>query len=116
MKTRLALALVLFSLPAVAARAGEFDIPSFPGEPAPVAAPTDSYSLDTPIQKLAADQDAKTVIDRNIPGLLSNSHYPVFKTMSLRTVAAMSSGQISKETLIEVSQELGAVTPRDAKK
>ena len=115
MKTRILLALIMFSLPAAAARAGDFDIPDFPGEPAPAAAPTDSYSLDTPIQKLAADQNAKVVIDRNIPGLLSNSHYPVIKTMSLRTVAAMSSGRISKETLIEVNQELGAVK-RVAKK
>ncbi len=52
------------------------------------------------------------MIDKDIPGLLSDSHYPMFKTMSLRTVAAMSSGRISKATLSAIDRELeGGVTP-----
>ena len=111
---RILLTLVLLSLPAVA-QAGEYDIPAFPGAPAP-ALPSSSYSQDTPIQTLAADHGAAAVIERNIPGLLTNAAYPTFKCLSLRTVAAMSSGRISRATLSQIDRELSAVSQRVAKK
>ena len=108
--SRLAVAVIFTALP-LAAWAGEYDITAFPGDK-PAAAPASvsaNSALDRPIEILAADPDCKAVIDKDIPGLLSDSHYPMFKTMSLRTVAAMSSGRISKATLSAIDQELDAV-------
>jgi hypothetical protein len=86
--------------------AGAYDIPGFPGDAPPPA--SSASCLDKPIEKLAADPHAAAVIDKDIPGLLGDSHYPIFKSMSLRTVAALSSGRISQGTLSEIDQELDA--------
>ena len=94
----------LMSGPAPAA--GDDDIPGFPGDKAPAVFPGSPSCLDMPIESLAADPRSAEVIDRNIPGLLNDSHYPAFKAMSLKTVAALSSGRISKATLGEISHEL----------
>ena len=108
---RTAAALVFLGMP-VSACAGEYpgdyELPSFPGDaPAAVTSAKARSPLDRPIEALAADPVAAQVIDRKIPGLMSDRRYPMFKTMSLRTVAALSSGRISKASLHEIDQELG---------
>lgn len=85
---------------------GDYEIPSFPGDPPPVKSSAAHSPLDRPIEALAADPVAAQVIDRNIAGLLQNQRYHMFKSMSLRTVAALSSGRISKDALAEINQEL----------
>ncbi len=106
-------ALVLAGLPLIMTGAacaggypGDYEIPSFPGDPPPVTTSAARSPLDRPIETLAADPVAARVIDRNIPGLLQNQRYHMFKSMSLRTVAALSSGRISKDALAEINQEL----------
>src|ERR1019366_1931379 len=100
--------LVFLAAPALA-WAGDYDIPAFPGMPVPSS--SSASPLDKPIEALAADPRAAAVIDRDIPGLLNNRRYPIFKSMSLRTVAAMSSGRISQGTLSAIDEALDVAEP-----
>jgi hypothetical protein len=65
--------------------------------------------LDTPIQTLAANPVTAAIVEANIPGLLENNNYFFFKGMSLKTVASLSHGQISSETLQTTSSQLKSV-------
>ena len=84
-------------------------------QPSPAPSPEldRAYSnLDTPIEQLAADQDTASVLRKDIPGLLEDKHYPVFKSMSLRVIAALSNGDISSQTLAQTEADLRSVHPK----
>jgi hypothetical protein len=67
------------------------------------------YNLDTPIEVLAENPAAASVVDKNIPGLLEDPSYPIFKDMSLNLVASLSRGQISKQMLAQTATALAAL-------
>jgi hypothetical protein len=69
------------------------------------------FTLDTPIEQLAADRSAAAVIRKDIPGLLEDKSYPVFKSMSLRLVGALSKGELSSQTLSQTEADLWAISP-----
>ena len=50
---------------------------------APAGAQSQAYDDKTPIEVLAADPAAADVLNRDLPGLLSDAQYPLFKSMSL---------------------------------
>ena len=81
----------------------------FPPPAAAAPASSQPFSADTPIETLAADPGAAAIVECNFPGLLENPHYPAFKSMSLKTVAAMSGGRISAGTLSAVDAQLKAM-------
>jgi hypothetical protein len=65
-------------------------------EEAPIAssdAPV--YTLRTPVEIIAADPAAAAVLNRDLPGLLTNPSYPIFKTMSLKQMQEASGGDLS---------------------
>jgi len=68
-------------------------------------------TLDLPIEQLAADQAAAAVLRKDLPGLLEDKHYPMFKSMSLRVIAALSNGKISTQTLAQTEADLRSVHP-----
>src|ERR1700761_3492014 len=68
-------------------------------------------TLDVPIEQLAADRETASVLRKDIPGLLEDKHYPMFKSMSLRVIAALSNGEISSQTLAQTEADLRAVHP-----
>lgn len=68
-------------------------------------------TLDTPIEQLANNEEAASVLRKDIPGLLEDKHYPLFKSMSLRVIAAFSNGDISSETLAQIEADLQALHP-----
>lgn len=74
------------------------------------------YSLDTPIKTIAADPQAAAVINKDIPGLLSNPNYELFKGMNLKVLASFSGGRLSKETLARTQADLAALPKKDAKR
>ena len=98
-------ALTLMSLLALAGCAQTSPDPD--REPDPAHA-----TLDMPIEQLAADKDMASVLRKDIPGLLEDKHYPVFKSMSLRVIAALSNGDISSQTLAQTEADLRSVHPR----
>lgn len=69
------------------------------------------FTLDTPIEELAQNKDAASVLRKDIPGLLEDKHYPMFKSMSLRVISALSDGDISTQTLAKTEADLRSVHP-----
>ncbi len=72
-----------------------------------------AYSLDTPIEQIAAAPGGAAILRRDIPGLLENSSYPMFKAMSLKLVASLSGGRLDAQTMAETEADLARL-PRTA--
>ncbi len=70
-----------------------------------------SYSRDTPIETLAADPAAVAVLNKDLPGLLTDSQYPVFKRMSLKAIQEASGGDLSAEDVSKTVTDLQALAP-----
>ncbi len=58
---------------------------------------------------LAADQGARTVLDRELPGLTAHKSYEQFKAMSLQTLMPLSRGLITDKGLATVEAGLRAL-------
>ena len=69
----------------------------------------DEFTLDTPIEQLAADNMAAAVLRKDIPGLLEDKSYPMFKAMSLRLVGSLSEGKLTSETLAQTEADLSKI-------
>ena len=67
------------------------------------------FTLDTPIEALAADPAAKAVLDKFLPGTTTHPSYDMFKGMTLRAVQPFSGGAITDEALANVERELAAI-------
>ena len=87
------------------------DIVAFPGTELPAQNPSAGYTLETPIEVIAANPRAEAVLNKHIPKLLSNPNYDLFKGMSLKTLAMLSRGQLTDEKLALVKADLGALPP-----
>jgi hypothetical protein len=91
-------------------------IVGFPGGAAPTQpaqAASNGYSLDTPIERIAADPAGAAVLNKDIPGLLANPRYEMFKSMNLKTLAQLSSGKLDEQTLAQTQADLAAL-PKQA--
>jgi hypothetical protein len=83
--------------------------------PAPAPAPTASaaaasrLNLDTPIETIVADPAGKQVIMTDLPPLLSNEHYDMFKSMSLNQLSGMAPDKLTPAILAKVGTDLAAV-------
>lgn len=111
MKPALAAAAVLASLlaPAVSAQTAPSAAPAPAAAPQPAGVPSAKFTLDTPIEALTADPKAKAVLDADIPGLTTHSHFDMFKAMSLRGIQPMSGGKLTDEMLAKVEADLAAI-------
>ncbi|HEY0266269.1 MAG TPA: hypothetical protein VGC16_05915 [Rhizomicrobium sp.] len=100
--------LVLLSLPGPAMAQDQT-----PADPpaTPVVADTAGYTQDTPVEKIAADPSAKAILDKDIPGLLDDARYPLFKSMSLKQMQQASDGDLSRETVDKTVTDLQALFP-----
>lgn len=88
----------------------------FPEDGAPAVqdqATSTSYTLDTPIERIAADPDGAAVLNKDIPGLLTNPNYGMIKSMNLKTVASLSGGRLDGQTLAQTKTDLAAL-PKQA--
>src|ERR1700722_18743338 len=56
--------------------------------------PSAGFDLNTPVGDIAADPAGAAVVNKDIPGLLSDPSFPDIKGMSLKMIASLSSGQI----------------------
>ena len=106
-------ALVLLALPARAQ-----DQPAPATAPAtPVATPVAAtpaapgYSRDTPVEKIAADPEAAAVLNKDLPGLLTDAEYPLFKSMSLKQLQSASGGDLSLEDVDKAVADLQGLYP-----
>ena len=72
------------------------------GLPTPAA----SFTIDTPVDRIAANPNGKAILDRDVPGLMASKEYPLFDDMSLSQIAIMSGGKLSKDKLTLVQTDL----------
>ncbi len=68
-----------------------------------------AYSQDTPLETLAADPAAVAILNKDLPGLLTDAQYPIFKHMSLKTLQSASGGDMSKDDMEKTVAELQAL-------
>jgi hypothetical protein len=71
-----------------------------------------SYSDETPLETLASDPAAVAVLNKDLPGLLSDAQYPMFKRMSLKTLQEASGGDLSKDDVSKTVTDLQALPAR----
>lgn len=71
-----------------------------------------AFSLDTPVEVIAADPRGKAILDRDLPGLMSNPHYLLFSDMSLTQIAPMSGGRLTEVKLAKVQRDLAELSGR----
>jgi hypothetical protein len=74
------------------------------------AMPGPIFSLDTPVERIAADPRGKVILDHDVPGLTANRSYLLFEEMSLSQIASVSEGRLSKATLDVVQADLSQLT------
>lgn len=67
------------------------------------------FTIDTPIEKLAADPRSKAVLDKHLPGFDKHPAYDQAKVMSLKAIAPFSQGAITDETLAKISADLAKI-------
>jgi len=99
MKNELALAALLIAAPARAA------------EVLPASFGT-AYTLRTPVEVIAADPAAAAVLNRDLPGLLTDPSYGIFKTMSLKQMQEASGGDLSMVDVNKTLEDLQALQSR----
>jgi hypothetical protein len=74
-----------------------------------VAPQSTGFTLDTPIEVIAADPGGAAVLNKDMPDLLANPNYSAFKGMSLKWLASMSHGRLSPQKLAQIETDLGAL-------
>ena len=74
---------------------------------APAAA--SKFTLDTPIETIAADPAGKTVLDTDLQNITAHPMYDQFKGMSLNQVQPMSQGALTDAALAKVKADLAAI-------
>ena len=95
-----ALCLATASLAAPAAALAQSETP---------AAPAAAFTIDTPIEALMADERAKAVLTKHLPGIDQHPAYDQFKALSLKALAPFSQGLISDELLGKIDADLTAI-------
>ena len=103
------IALALSAAPAFAQTAPAPAPASAPAPTPDVAATAAKFTLDTPIEAIAADPAGKAVLDADFPGMLTHPAYEEFKGMSLAAVQPMSQGAITEEALAKAKVDLAAI-------
>jgi hypothetical protein len=95
-RTAIAASLLLYALPAWA-------------QDNKLAASPASYSQDTPLETLAADPAAVAILNKDLPGLLTDAQFPIFKRMSLKSLQEASGGDLSKADVNKTVADLQAL-------
>jgi len=75
----------------------------------PAQASATPYGQDTPLETLAADPAAVAILNKDLPGLLKDAQYPMFKRMSLKTLQEASGGDLSKDDVNKTVADLQAL-------
>lgn len=79
--------------------------PAAPAQPAAAA----KFTLDTPIGELLADERAKAVLDKDLPGLTQLPQLEMIKGLSLKQLQPYSDGKLTDELLAKTETSLAAI-------
>jgi len=105
------MALGLMALPGCAARPAVDPI-HVTAVPAAIAAKprAPAFSLNTPVERIAANRSGKAILERDLPGLMTSRSYLLFDDMSLAEIATLSSGQLTQTKLDLVEADLSGLS------
>ncbi len=70
-----------------------------------------AFTVQTPIDRIAADERGKAVLDRDVPGVMSSASYVMFSSMSLSQLASLSGGRLTQTKLNQVNADLAELSP-----
>jgi hypothetical protein len=65
-----------------------------------------TYSVESTVQDLLANDAVKAIVEKHLPGLSSHPQIGMARGMSLSTVAKFANGLISPEALQKIDAEL----------
>ena len=74
--------------------------------------PAPSFTQSTPVEVMAADPAAAAVLNKDLPGLLTDPNYPIFKSMSLKQMQRASGGELSVVDVDKTVADLQTLPPR----
>jgi hypothetical protein len=74
------------------------------------ATPAPAFSLDTPVEHIAADPRGKAILNHDVPGLMASRSYLLFEDMSLSQIATVSGGRLTKAKLDLVQADLSQLS------
>jgi len=81
-----------------------------PAAPAADAAkPAAKFNLDTPIGELLANEAAKAVLDKELPGLTQLPQLEMIKGLGLKQLQPYSDGKLTDELLAKTETSLAAI-------
>ncbi|WP_423605622.1 hypothetical protein [Sphingomonas sp. MS122] len=80
-----------------------------PAAPAEAAKPPAKFTLDTPIGELLANEQAKAVLDKDLPGLTQLPQLEMIKGLSLKQLQPYSDGKLTDELLAKTEADLAAI-------
>jgi hypothetical protein len=113
MKQVLVLAATALAMPSIAAaQTAPAPAPAPVAAPAPAATPAASaakFNLDTPLQEILANEAAKAVLDKDLPGLTGLPQLEMIKGLSLRQLQPYSDGKLTDEVLAKTEADLAAI-------
>lgn len=75
----------------------------------PATAAAAAFTVETPIEALMADERAKAVVAKHLPGIDQHPSYEDFKALSLKSLAPFSQGLISEDVLAKIAADLAAI-------
>ena len=70
---------------------------------------TAKFTVDTPIETIAADPAGKAVLDADLQNITTHPMYEQFKGMSLAQLQPVSQGQLTDAALAKVKTDLAAI-------
>ena len=79
-----------------------------PPPPPPSAKAQGKLTIDSTLAELMGNPATRKVMDRHLPKLTENPHYPMIQDRSLRELAPMSGGKLNDEALAKIGAELAA--------
>ncbi|TPG54403.1 hypothetical protein [Sphingomonas glacialis] len=100
---------VLVALTAAPLAAQTAPAPAATAIPTTTTASTAKFTLDTPIETIAADPKGKAVLDTDLQNITAHPMYDQFKSMSLAQVQPMSQGALTDAALAKVKADLEAI-------
>lgn len=82
-------------------------------QPNPAQPSHPEFSLDTPVETIVADPCGKAALDRDLPGLITDSHYMLIEEMSLNQIAMISGGRLTRSMLDQVQADFDRLAAAD---
>lgn len=73
-----------------------------------------AFTVDTPLDVIAADPDGMVVLVKDVPGVMFSSKYPLIEDMSLAQIAILAGGKIPKSKLNQVQGDLNKLAAKEA--